>query len=392
MLDILSIATQKVTAILIAPVIGVFGTLFQFQYEAPVANQAPIQIFQTQVFPVPASIEEIATSSAKAGIRASSSVKFSLPAVKLKAVTAPQPKKTQKTEIFQPKPATAISPAPKISTPQDALNATSFSLNQRTDGQYVLTFHMNTGIGSGLDWGFYEETIGGISSVPKMGTTYSCNPQWNAPPSNSSDQNPTFDLNTSYTCDISMTDSLLRTATKKITFQTGMGRLLVKSSNLSTLLKSGLNSNGFVFDNQSNTKLIINGLTFDIYFKALNVSSPIVVRFINPDDETSHIDFQVQNLPADVANPNVRSTTGMKTSFSFSINPRSQRLLRAELLGIQQLLTIGVNPEFNVILQQVNVDSSDIKTVFFSPAISWNCIPFDPAKSLSGIPSEQNCK
>jgi len=403
MLDILNIAIQKSAAILTASIIGVWWPILQLQHETPVLNQTSPQILQTKFLPeVHLSMDEIATSSAKTTSggknppKSSLSAVKSLPPVKLKATDKPQPvvqPKAQKTETTQPKPSpTAISSVSKISTPQDVLNATSFFLNQRIDGQYIISLHTNTGVGSGLDWGFYSDTIGGTASLPKMNTSYSCNPQWNTPPSNSSDQNPTLDLNTSYACDISVTDSLMRTATKKITFQTGAGRLLVKSSNLGTALKSGSNANGFVFDNQSDAKLTINSAVFDVYFNALNVSSPIVIRFINPDNELMYTDFPVQNLPTDASGPNAKSATGMKTSISFPINPHSQRLLNVELFGIQQLLTVGVNPEFKITLREVNTSNPGLKTTLFSPAISWSCIPFDPTHSLTGVPDEQNCK
>ncbi len=397
MFDFLSIAIQKSAVLLTASVIGVMAPLFQLQHEAPIVTQTTLQIPQTKFLPeVSLSMDEIAISSGSAIAAASSSEMKSLPEVKFKfgasRKTAAQPKK-----IVQPKPAAAAAPkvssvSSKISTPQDALNATSFFLNQRTDGEYVVSLHMNAGAGSVLDWKLYDTSIGGTASIPKMGVAYSCSPQWNNPPSNSSDLNPTFDLNTSYSCDITMTDSLMRTATKKISFQTGMGRLLIKSSNLGTALKSGSDANGFVFDNQSDSKITITGMTFDIRFRALNVSSPIVVRFVNPNNEAVYVDFPVQNAAVDPADSNSRHAAGLNAGLSFSINPHSQRLLGVELFGIQQLLTAGVNPEFKVVLQEISTDNSGLKKVFLSPAITWSCIPFDPTKSLTGVPDEQNCK
>ncbi len=399
MFDFLSIAIQKSAVLLTASVIGVMAPLFQLQHETPVVSQTTLQIPQTKFLPEASlSMDEIAISSGSAITAASGSEAKYLPEVKFKfgasSKAAAQPKK-----IVQSKPATATAAAPKvssvsskISTPQDALNATSFFLNQRTDGEYVVSLHMNGGTGSGLDWKLYDTSIGGTASVPKMDVAYSCSPQWNNPPSNSSDPNPTFDLNASYSCDITMTDSLMRTATKKISFQTGMGRLLIKSSNLGTALKSGSDANGFVFDNQSDSKITVTGMTFDIRFKALNVSSPIVVRFVSPNNEAVYVDFPVQNAAVDAADSNSRYAAGLNASLSFSINPHSQRLLGVELFGIQQLLTAGVNPEFKVVLQEISTDNSGLKKVFLSPAITWSCIPFDPTKSLTGVPDEQNCK
>ncbi len=271
------------------------------------------------------------------------------------------------------------------------MDRTSFSLNQKIDGEYWLSFHTDTGNGSGFDWTMSDTAIGGTAQVPKMDTSFSCDPQWNAPPANSSDQNPIFGIATSYACTVSLADSLMRMSSKQISFQTGQGRLLVKSSNLDTSLRSGKSINGFVFDNQSRESLAIKDLTFDVSFRALNVSSPIVLRFVNPDNESSFLDFQVQNLPIDPAKPDVRTAAGMKVSLPFAMSPNAQRLLRVEVLGIQQLLTIGINPEFSVVLRQINMDNTAIKTVFFSPAILWSCIPYDPYRS-SNLPNEQNCK
>lgn len=409
MLNFLTAAIHNSMIILTASVIGVLPPIFQFQndalYETPVLNQVSTEIFQNKFLPEVhlSTDEKPAVTSTKASIKeiGGSVIKLSLPDVKLKfpplpapkiAQPAAEPKKVEKTETSQVKsPAIASAPL-KILTPQDVLNTTSFSLNQRIDGQYIASLHTKIGTGSAIDWGFYSDTIGGTASIPKMNATYSCDPQWNPAPYNSSDQNPTFDMATSYNCDISLTDSLLRTATKRISFQTGAGRLFVNSSNLSTQLKSGSNENGFVFDNQSDSKITINSLTFDVYFKALNVSSPIIMRFVNPDNSASYLDFPVQNIPVSAADSGARTAAGMQASFSFSINPRSQRLLTVQLFGIQQLMTVGINPEFKVILRQINTDNPNLKTVLFSPTISWVCIPFDPTTSVTSIPTEQNCR
>ncbi|MBI4085106.1 MAG: hypothetical protein HY432_01185 [Candidatus Liptonbacteria bacterium] len=304
------------------------------------------------------------------------------------------------------KTSSAPLPANHIFTPQEVLDKTSFSLNQKPDGVYVLSFH--TDIASGFDWGLFDESIGGSALstssgqtglttggtqvIPLMKTSFFCNPQWNSPPGNSSDRNPTFDLNTSYTCSVSLTDALMRMSDKKIFFKTGPGRLVIKSSNLSTALKSDKSSNGLVFDNQNTSPIKITGLTFDLSFRGLNVSSPIVLRFINPDNESSYSDFQVQNLPTDPLRPDFRTAAGVKVISPFAVKPNNQRLLRVEILGVQQLLTIGINPEFNVTLKQLDTDNPDAKIVFLSPTISWKCIPFDPTKSLTGIPDDQNCR
>ena len=395
MFDFFHALTQK-SAIFIGASLAAISGVF-FQPNIVIINPSPILVLPVSGEPASTSTEQIQQIKGALGTigeitELKSMVGGLLPAVKLNLspATTIQPKQAlqpQKKETPQVK----LPSVSKISTPQDFLNATSFLLNQKIDGSYFLSFRANAG-SDNISWGFTDETVGGTVSIPKMNISYSCNPQWNAPATNSPDQNPTFGLNTSYSCDISVIDSLMRTANKKINFQTGAGRLVIKSSNLSTLLKSGVNANGFVFDNQSDAKLAITDIVFDISFKSLNVSSPIIVRFINPDNESSFSDFPVQEFLADSAKPDMKIGTGIKPSLSFNLNPHSQRLLQVQVLGVQQLLTVGVNPEFNVILRQAVIDNSNIKTVFFSPAISWSCITFDPRNSLTGIPDEQNCR
>ncbi|HUX35835.1 MAG TPA: hypothetical protein VMV71_02265 [Candidatus Paceibacterota bacterium] len=408
MLNILNAALHGSMALLTASIIGVLPPILQLQNELPAIDNnpaaitiAPEQPLQNKFLPeVHLSMDEvIATTSIKSSAKETAPIVLSLPDVRLKFPPLPKPpppsltKKTQRAPAaIRQSSAPVISAPVKVLTPQDVLNATTFTLNQRIDGQYIVILHARTS-GYSADWGFADSTIGGTASVPKMNMSYSCDPQWNPAPYNSADQNPTFDIATSYSCSISMTDALLRTASKTISFQTGAGRLFVTSSNLDTLLKSGSDENGFVFDNQSGSKIMISSLTFDVYFKSLNVSSPIIIRFVNPDDSSSYVDFPVQNLPADVSDPAAKSATGMQeSSFSFSINPHSQRLLTVQLFGIQQLMTIGVNPEFKIMLRQITTDNPSLKTTLFSPSISWSCIPFDPMNSISSIPTDQNCR
>jgi len=117
-----------------------------------------------------------------------------------------------------------------------------------------------------------------------------------------------------------------------------------------------------------------------------------MVRVSNPDDDTNHTDFNVQNSSVDPSDSNWRADTGIKISFSFSIAPHSQRLLPIDIFGIQPLLTVGVNPEFRVALAGLDISDPSFKTILFSPNISWTCIPFDPTKSLTGVPTDVNCR
>jgi len=317
-------------------------------------------------------------------IRASSS---SLP-----SSPPPLPQKVKTLEQAKtPEPKPKQSPTPDIFTVQSILDRTAFSLNQRIDGAYRLTLHTTTTAYSGLDWDLSQRSIGGTGQVPKFDTAFSCDPQPDTPAADSPDQNPLFGINTSYTCIISLTDPLVRQGSKKISFLTGAGRLVVKASSLDTTLKSNKNTNGFVLDNQSAVPITVTGVTFDVSFTALNTSFPLIFRFIKPDDESILAEYPLQDLPADSGRPQMKKGANMKASFSFVVKGRSQRLLPVEIVNVQPLTLIGLNPEITVTLRQVDIDRSDIKATLFSPIISWSCIVYDPYHA-GGLPNEQNCR
>lgn len=298
-------------------------------------------------------------------------------------------------KVETPKPKFSLAPttfAPTTFTPKLLLERTGFSLNQRMDGAYWLMFHTTTTASSGFDWDLSVTSIGGTASIPKFNMSFSCNPAPDTPSADSPDQTPTFSVGTSYACIISLTDALLRRENKEIDFQTGAGRLVVKESRLDTTLKFNKNTNGFVLDNQSAVPVTVTGLTFDVSFTALNTSSPFVLRFLEPDNESTLAEYPLQNLPADPARPRTNTSTGTKASFSFTVKPHSQRLLMVAVFGVQPLAISGVNPELTVALQQVTIDRSDIKTTLHSSVISWSCIPYDPTHAAQGLPTEQNCK
>ncbi len=152
--------------------------------------------------------------------------------------------------------------------------------------------------------------------------------------------------------------------------------------------------NGFVFDNQSDEVLTVNELFFDVSFAAispLNPLSSLVLRFVNPENESLFVDFPVQDLAADPVRADFKTGSNMKVPLLFSIKPHSQRLLAVDVLNVKQLMTAGINPEFDVTLRQINTDHPEVKTMLFSPAISWTCFPYDSSRS-QGPPNEQNCQ
>ena len=63
-----------------------------------------------------------------------------------------------------------------------------------------------------------------------------------------------------------------------------------------------------------------------------------------------------------------------------------------QILGVQPLGIIGVNPKVTVALRQITIDRSDIKATLLSPIIFWSCIPYNPNLTAQGLPNEQNCK
>ncbi len=372
MFDLLYLVTYR-TGEIIASVAAVFVAFSQPSVE--IINPSPIL-----VLPVPTSTELIET--------AVSTTTSTALAAAVAPLSSPKPAPTASV----PKPKQSF--APKPATVQSILEGTTFSLGKRSDGTYWVSLRTDIGNGSGFDWGFSDSSIGGSGSVPQMKTSFLCDPQWISPPSNSPDQNPIFDVNTSYSCNISLTDAMLRIAEKKITFKTENGRLVVKSSNLGTTLRSGTDNNGFVFDNQSDSPINVNGIVVDVSFRSLNTSSPIALRFYSPDNESLISDFQIQNSPPDPLKLNFKTTQGIVVSFpfTFTVKPRSQRMLPVQILGVQPLNEVGINPEIDIVLRQVNYDNQGIKISLVSPAISWSCIPYDALTSGGNLPNESNCQ
>ncbi len=399
MFNIFHSIVQKSAAVLVASVAATFGFIGQ-PNTVVITPRTPILIL-----PAPTSTDSIQEISNATSVLITPLTKNPIMSTIRISALPPQSPKTEiksTTEPSQPKPSPVpIAPAPKTFTPhldlsggftpKLILDRTGFSVNQRMDGAYRLLLHTTTTASSGFDWDLSQTSIGGTAPIPKFDASFSCAPQPDMPPADSSDQNPSFSVSTSYNCVISLTDALLRKENKEISFQTGAGRLVVKASNLDTTLKFNKNTNGFVLDNQSAAPIALTGLTFDVSFTALNTSSPIVLRFIQPDNESTLAEYSLRDLPTDPARAHTSKNTDMKASFSFIVKPHSQRLLIVQVFGVQPLAIVGINPEVAVTLRQVSIDRSDINTALLSPVISWSCIPYDPNRAAQGLPTEQNC-
>ncbi|MBI4085918.1 MAG: hypothetical protein HY433_01590 [Candidatus Liptonbacteria bacterium] len=388
MLNFFHDIAQKSAAVLTALLATGFGFIAQPNI---VVITPPVPI---SVLPALPEISVMSPTSTELARQISTATASATTSTSTKTATSSSSSSTKKEKTAETAkiPETKPLPAPKVFTAQLLLDSTGFSLGQRTDGAYRLLLHTTTTANSGFNWDLSETTIGGAAPIPKLEVSFSCDPQPDIPPSGSPDQNPTFSIGTSYACVISLTDALLRKQNKQINFQTGAGRLVVKASNLDTTLKFNKSTNGFVLDNQSNAPVTVTGLAFDMSFTALNTSSPIVLRFLEPENESTLAEYPLQNLPTDSSRPYTRKGADTKASFSFTVKPRGQRLLMIQVLGVQPLASVGVNPEVTVVLQEVTTDHPEIKTALLSSVISWSCIPYNPNQSAQGLPTEQNCK
>jgi hypothetical protein len=268
----------------------------------------------------------------------------------------------------------APTPKPVPATAQQILDGTAVSLKQRIDSSYWIALRTKLGASSAFDWDLSSAAIGG-KSIPKFNVSYSCDPSAIEPDDSSADQNPSFNIRTSYNCAISLTAADGRKASKQFIFQTGPGRLVVtKASGLGIVLKDGENTSGLVFNNQDDQPLIITALTFNVSFTALATSSPLAIRFADPKDESSLIDYRIQDLPPDPLRPYTSSRANISVSMAFNIGPYEQRMILVKALGVHKSLLPSVNPEIAVTVTKVSTDRSDINTTLSSTFVSWSCI------------------
>lgn len=288
---------------------------------------------------------------------------------------------------------TSTEPAPPAQTATKTVTAitgrwlldnSKLTLNQKIDGSYWPSFSVDLGGSKKFNWDLSAAVIGG-GTVPKFDVSFSCNPVPNNPAADSLNQSPSFEVRTYYSCFVSLTDSAGRKFDRQFNFQTGTGRLAVKTSNSNVLLKNGLNISAFVFDNQDSEPITLNGLVFDASFASLSTSTPLAVRFVNPKNETALYELRMENLPPILSRPGAYGLTNVQANFPFTIGGKSEKALFVEAVGVNWTYSAGINPEIKITLKNVLIDKSDVQVMISSPTISLSCIPHSTVTDATGV-------
>jgi hypothetical protein len=310
--------------------------------------------------------------------------------------TAIPPSKPKPTPS-QPKPV----PTPTAITAKSLIDATTFSMSERYDGSYKMTFVTDAGTYGKITWDLSKTalTIGG--STPVFSTSFSCDPPPNTPIFDALDQNPTFNVKTSYSCAINLTPtsgSDRQTQSKQISFTTGAGQLVVTlPSYINTVLKDDANFGGFVFRNDDTEPVTITGLDIDVSYRGLNVAdSPLVLQFKDPGTELSINDYHLENLAADQSVSYAHAGTNIHIPLSLTVGATNQKVLPVNLLGVHKLGIYGVDPTVVVTLREVSTSQNLNRVVLNSAKLSWSCIvalgAYDPNATSGPYATGQACR
>lgn len=293
-----------------------------------------------------------------------------------------------KLKTQEQKTASAVSPLVlRNITPEQFLNKTKLVLKQRLDGTYWLEFQTNlSGIGD-YKWEPSKQIIGAEKSIPQFNVSFNCEPTYNqVPPEIYSAFS--FRIKTAYTCDLSLADAKGKTSQKQFNFTTGPGLLSVfKALGMlgQTLLRENTNTQGIVFTNTDDAPVTINEIISDVSLTAIDTTKPMAIRF-SDDKEISLADYSLGGIPQDPTKAFSYIQPNVKLPFSFTIEPRSSRMMLIQALGIHKLYP-GVNPYVGLVFNKVSTDRSDmaLKTIFTT--VFWTCT----AKKLgAGYSTEVN--
>lgn len=285
-------------------------------------------------------------------------------------------------------------------TAQWILDHTKTSLQETLGGMYELTF--TTAInGTPLAWNLLKTQFGGAGGIPPFTAAFSCNPPGTAPVSDALDQNPRFNILSSYTCTVSLTANAgddRRTYSKDFAFTTPAGELAVSPvSSMNTILANDENDGGFVFTNTDPRDSAITGVTFDVSYNNLSTTQrPLVLRFLNPADGTILYDYHMENLPETDPSTFAHGATGVNAPLSFTIKGSNQKLLPVQILGVTKMLIAGSTPRITVTLTGISTGQSNVKTVFHSAKISWHCVvasgAYDPNATSGPYATGEACQ
>ncbi len=370
-----------------------------------VTNVPQAAIMVQNVVAPPTSISTSSTSTAISTSTVSTStaatIRFgSLPVVKVppfKATSTAVSSRKTATQPSQPKSA----PMPTVVTARSLLDATTLSVSEERDDPYKATFVTDAGTYGKITWSLDDATLTASDSMPSFSISFSCNPSPNIPDPSALDQNPTFNVRTSYTCTIDFapaSGSDQRTQSKQFSFTTGAGQLIITPpSSMNTLLNNNTNFGGFTFRNDDTQPITITGLDIDVSYKGLNIANtPLVLRVENPVSGASLADYHLENLAADPSSSYAYAGTDIHIPLSFTLGAASQKMLPVDILGVQRLNIYGVNPTIAVTLRGVTTNQSANKIVLSSPTISWSCVvplgAYDPNATSGPYATGQACQ
>jgi hypothetical protein len=367
---------QNISAAIILPLVSVGGfftqanTLIIIPPQPAIISILPAELAEKPQSPIPASsTQETKLSDNTGAVETQTST-----VAAVAANESIEPKPVQPADVSQSSVAT---------TAKKFLDKTTLAQNQRFDGSYWLSLRTNLS-GSNFNWTLSKNVVNGFS------VSYSCDP---APDLSEIDGEPSFQIRTSYSCDVSLAGKNKVAETKKFGFETGPGRLVISvASGMQSLLRDDKNESGFVFNNQDDFPVAITGFTFDISFTALSTSTPVAVRFANPVKETSLADYNIQNVPADISRPYSSADTNIKVSFSdgFMIKEHDQKMISVQAMGVRKTPFLGVDPEIKITLRDIGTDRSDVKKLISSAIISWKCAAVN-LNQPAGLPTTGQC-
>jgi len=307
----------------------------------------------------------------------------SLPIVILSPHKASTTTKTKATSTAQ---ISAIT-APKIAVPNIAASAitaqwlsdnTKLSFKQKRDGTYEAVFTTKTG-GKDLVWGVEDAFIGGTTGIPKFAFSFSCNPPLEVPPPDSPDQTMFFKVRTTYDCTIGFaatSGNSQEMRSKNMHIETGPGQLAVAPPlAMNTLLADDSNQGGFVFTNNDTKAITITKLVLDLSYTGLSMlNGPIVMRVVDPSNETPFLDYHMENMAANPVGSYTHTASGVEAQINFTLGPSSQKLLPIQLLGVHRMSVFGVDPSATITLRALTTDSNDVPIVLSIPQIRWSCV------------------
>jgi hypothetical protein len=295
----------------------------------------------------------------------------------------------------------STSAAPTVITAASLLDATTISMRERYDGPYKITLITDAGTYGKVTWDFTATTLTISKSVPSFSISFSCNPPPNQPVPGAFDQNPTFNVRTSYACTISLTPlsgNDQQTQSKQFSFATDAGQLIVTSpSSMNTVLTDNTNSGGFVFTNDDTEPITVTGLDIDASYRGLNITeNPLILRFEDPATETSLADYHLEDLAADPSTSYAHTGTDIQIPVSFTVPASSQKMLPVDILGVHRLGIYGIDPTITIALRQVTTNQNVNRIALNSAKISWSCIvplgAYDPNATSGPYASGQACQ